>query len=451
MTHDEPSTSSTVTPFGREMRRAHFNFAPSYTPLNHGSFGAFPSRVRDYQQELQRKTEARPDTFIRFSYPRLLREARDSVAPLLGAETDEVVFVPNALTAFNTILRNLSYKDGDVILYFSTIYDACLKTIQSLEETTAVKSYCMQLTYPVEDAEIVAAFRAAVLAIRQQGRTVKLAVFDTVLTFPGVRFPWEALVSACKEYSITSCIDGAHGIGHIDLRHLSQVEPDFFFSNCYKWLMVPRGCAVLYVPYRNQSWIKTTLPTAEGYLPGAQREVVPGTRYFVHLFEKVSTVDTTPYICVIEALRFRRDVCGGEEHARSYCQTVARGGGELMAAIMGTQVLENSTGTLGECCFTNVRLPLEIEPIGAPIEDRWEHKHKPAGKRIPAGEAHAIADWITKTSVDEFDTFIATRFYAGAFWIRISGQVYLERADFEWAAHVLLELCSRVKGEQEKA
>jgi selenocysteine lyase/cysteine desulfurase len=46
--------------------------------------------------------------------------------------------------------------------------------------------------------------------------------------------PWETLVQACKEMNILSLIDGAHGIGHIDLSHLGEVDPDFFVSNCHK-------------------------------------------------------------------------------------------------------------------------------------------------------------------------------------------------------------------------
>lgn len=200
--------------------------------------------------------------------------------------------------------------------------------------------------------------------------------------------------------------------------------------------MVPRGCAVLYVPYRNQALIRTTYPTAEGYLPTAQREALSQRSYFVNLFEKVSTIDTTPYICVIEALKFRSRVCGGEGRVRNYCQNMAREGGDLMAAMMGTEILDNKRGTLRNCAFINVKLPLEV------AEGWQEEEHR---GRVPAKEAKAVADWITLTTVEEFDTFLATRYYAGAFWVRISTQIYLERADFEWAASVLLDLCDRVK------
>ncbi|OTB14467.1 hypothetical protein K445DRAFT_318866 [Daldinia sp. EC12] len=434
--HDKPLIIPTTVCFGKQMRQAHFNFAPSYTPLNHGSFGSFPSCVREHQRRLQRETEEKPDTFIRFVYPGLLREAREAVAPLLGADADEVVFVPNALTAINTVLRNLTYRDGDVIVYFSTIYDACHKTIQSLEETTGVRGHCVELVYPLEDKEILDKFRSAILEVQSQGNSVKLALFDTVLTFPGVRFPWEKLVPICREYGILSCIDGAHGIGHIDLRHTSRVGPDFFVTNCYKWLMVPRGCTVLYVPYQNQALIKTSYPTSEGYQPIDSRAEMSERDYFVKLFEKVSTVDTTPYICVAEALKFRDQVCGGEENVRNYGVNLAKEGGELMAAIMGTEVLENQEGTLRDCFFTNVRLPLDV------VVERSQERHT---GQVLARDAQAVADWITKTTVVEYETFIATRFYAGAFWVRISSQIYLDLSDFEWAANVLLELCGRVR------
>ncbi|KAF3061513.1 hypothetical protein GL218_03115 [Daldinia childiae] len=200
--------------------------------------------------------------------------------------------------------------------------------------------------------------------------------------------------------------------------------------------MVPRGCTVLYVPYRNQALIRTTYPTGEGYQPVEHRVKMSERNYFVSLFEKVSTVDTTPYICVTEALKFRTQVCGGEENVRNYSVNLAKEGGELMAAVMGTEVLENRAGTLRDCFFTNVRLPLDVVA--------GESQENQTGK-VLARDAQAVADWITKTTVEEYETFIATRYYAGAFWVRISSQIYLDRTDFEWAANVLLELCGRVR------
>ncbi|KAI0026187.1 aminotransferase family protein-like protein [Xylariomycetidae sp. FL0641] len=438
-----------MTPFGKPMREAHFDFASTYTPLNHGSFGAYPSTVRAYQQALRHEREARPDTFVRFTYPKLLDEARAAVAPLLGAACEEVVFVPNALTGINTILRNLTYEDGDVILHFSTIYGACLKTIQSLEETTPVRGFSIPLLYPVEDSDIVDLFCTAILVIRLQGKRVKLAMFDTILSFPGVRFPWELLVGVCQQHGILSCVDGAHGIGHIDLTHLRQVDPDFFVSNCYKWFMVPSGCTVLYVPVRNHHVIKTTFPTAEGYLPAAERSSITPTEYFQRLFEKVSTVDTSPYVCVLEALKFRSQVCGGEANVREYCHSLAREGGKTMADIMQTQVLDNQTGTLRDCCFTNVKLPLEVDQARTTVGEQARtiagEQCRKRGSVIAPEDATAVADWITIQSVNEFDSFLATRYYAGAFWVRLSAQIYLDVEDFRWAASVLLDLCERAK------
>ena len=192
--------------------------------------------VQEFQRQLQFETEARPDTFIRYTYIKLLKESRSAVAPLLGADPDEVVLIPNATTGVNTILRNLSFDHGDTVLCFNTIYGACAKTIEALSETYPVSSHQIDISYPIQDAEIVRRFRLAVEDVKSQGKRPKLAMFDTVLAFPGARFPWEELVAACKELGIMSFIDGAHGIGHIDLTHLGQVGPDFMVSNCYKFV-----------------------------------------------------------------------------------------------------------------------------------------------------------------------------------------------------------------------
>jgi len=205
-----------------------------------------------------------------------------------------------------------------------------------------------------------------------------------------------------------------------------------------RWLFVPRGCAVLYVPFRNQHLITTGLPTSHGYEPPDVREGMKTEKYFVDLFTFGPTVDPTPLLCVSEAIRFRNDVCGGEKKVRDYCFQLAKEGGDRVAQMLGTEVLRNRSGSIGECAFANVRLPLLFRPddMGAGREG------------IPVSDAQAVWDWIYETAAREYDTYFQIKYFKTAFWVRLSAQVYLELEDFEWAGGTLLQLCLRArKGE----
>jgi selenocysteine lyase/cysteine desulfurase len=184
-------------------------------------------------RQFQDAVEARPDDFIRYQYPKLLDESREAIAKLLNAPAETIVFVPNATTGVNTVLRNLVFQPGDVILYTSTIYGACHKTIEYICETTPAESVCVEYTMPVEDEWLVEQFKKKIEEVKSSGGRVKVALFDTVVSMPGVRLPFERLIKVCKDLSVLSLIDAAHGVGHIDL-DLAALDPDFLVSNCHK-------------------------------------------------------------------------------------------------------------------------------------------------------------------------------------------------------------------------
>ncbi|KAK3349703.1 aminotransferase family protein-like protein [Lasiosphaeria hispida] len=420
--------------YGRDMRRL-FNFASGYTPLNHGSFGTIPRIVLEYRAKLIREWEERECISLVFEYPRLLKESRALVAPLLGAETDEVVFIPNATTGINTVLRNFVYEEGDLIIFPETIYSACRKTVQSLEETTPVRGYEIDVIYPIEDDDLVELFRATARKLADKGHRIRIAIFDTIASRPGVRVPWEKIVVACRELGILSVIDGAHAIGHIDMTHTGQVKPDFLVSNCHKWLFAPRPCAVFYVPFANQHLIGTATPTSHGYLEPSIRNSTGESQYFTELFSNGSTLDVTPYVTVPAALRFRDEICGGEAQIWSHCVRLAREGGDMVAAILSTEVLDNKSGSLRSgCAFANVRLPVSVtSEVGGD------------GEGLPREDVDKAIKWFYATTANEFDTYLQTFFYKGALWTRLSAQVYLEMPDFVWAAATLKDLCERLR------
>jgi selenocysteine lyase/cysteine desulfurase len=200
-----------------------------YIPIQ-GSFGTYPKSVRDALRHFQDAAEAAPDRFIRYEYPPLLDESRAAIAQLLMVPTDEVVLVANATMAVNAVLRNLQFKQDDLIVYLDPIYGACEKTISFITETTPAESVKVEFTYPLSDNDLVEKFEKVL--DKYTGR-VRVALFETIASLPGVRLPFERLAKVARSHGVLSLVDGAHGVGHFPL-NLSKLRPDFFVSNCHK-------------------------------------------------------------------------------------------------------------------------------------------------------------------------------------------------------------------------
>lgn len=401
------------------------------------------AKLREYQD----RVEARPDPFIRYDFPELLDESRAAVAAVLHAPVETVVFVTNATVGINTVLKNIVWDaDGrDEILYFSTIYGGCGKTVDCVVDGSRGLASAREipLTYPVEDDEVLSRFRAAVRASRDAGRRPLVAVYDVVSSQPGVRFPFEAVTRACRELGVMSLVDGAQGVGLVHL-DLAALDPDFFFTNCHKWLSTPRGCAALYVPVRNQALIRSSLATSHGYASrdGAgrpNRPVRPGSSRFVDEFAFVGTTDDSAYLACKDAIAWRRGI-GGEAKIIQWQTRLAREGGKKVAAILGTEVMDNKTGTLTNCGMVNVALPMVVVEDGeagkAGLDDRgWP--------KVPRNAAFELTQWMMRTGNSDYDTAIAMGVHDGRLWARLSATMYLDMDDFVCAAQTLQELCKR--------
>lgn len=184
--------------------------------------------------------------------------------------------------------------------------------------------------------------------------------------------------------------------------------------------------------------MRSSLPTSHGFVPRTSSGLIsplpPSSKSaFVTQFEFTGTIDTSPYLCVKTALEWRSKVTWkdmrGEEAIMKYYQHLARSAGEIVSSILHTEVMENEDSTLGNCAFANVRLPLDLK------DD--------AGAEYAT--AVAIAQWMSKVLVEEYNTFLAIVVHGGKWWVRLSAQVYLTEEDFRWGGHVLKEVCERVK------
>ncbi|KAI1170948.1 putative aminotransferase family protein [Nemania sp. FL0916] len=439
-----PSSSGPLVPFGRPMRHAHFSFSPSYTPLNHGSYGTYPVSVRGAHAALQSEAEAAPDRFIVLEWSSRLRESRAAAAGLLNCKSvDDVVFVPNATVGIDTVLKNIVWEKGDVVLVYEVVYNAVRQGLAWLEEMFGVRVEVVKLGVPLPDDEVVGKVVGAARRVNaNENERVRLAIVDTIVSMPGFRIPFERLVPALQAEGALVLVDGAHGIGHIPI-DLEALDPDFFVTNMHKWLFVPRGAAAMYIPKRNQGMIRTTLPTSARY----RRPGKDGVG-FVELFDFTATLDMTNFLTVNAALAFRTQICGGEAAIQEYCFSVARRAGEVAAAIFETEVMDSPGSRMRECNFANVRLPLTISSSSANQNEDGKGKGEWQNGVIPAEHADRVGLWFKATGVRESGCYFQTCAYGGAFWWRLSGMIYVDVEDFRKGAEILKGLCERAgKGE----
>lgn len=402
-----------------------------------GSFGAAPTAILRKAEDFRRECEERPCKFLVYDYPCYLDGSRATLAKFLNVPVATVVLVANATTGINTVLRNLTWnQDGkDEIIQFNIIYGACGNTTDYICEYNngVVRTREIPLVYPVEDVDVLAAFSSAIQVSRAEGKRPRLAIFDTVASTPGVRLPFEELAAICRDEKVLSVVDAAHGIGHVKL-NLATFDPDFLVSNCHKWLFVPRGCAVFYVPLRNQGLMRSTLPTSHGFVSLSEKNGNPPNSgdgsEFEHNFSFAATDDHSGYLVIPEAIKWREQVCGGEENIRAYCRDLARDGGKRVAEMLGTYILDNKSHTLTDCCMVNISLPL--------------HNSLNDGT---GGTQRKVLSWIQRTVLAEHDSYLQLFFFEKNFWVRLSGQVYLDISDFEWAGEVLKKICERAERE----
>ncbi|GAA5910560.1 hypothetical protein JCM8208_007642 [Rhodotorula glutinis] len=420
-------------PFGRSLRAKYFSHEPGWTPLNHGSYGAAPLPVLSRVAALQAQCAASADRFNKVEYEPLLVEARTRVADFVGCDTGDVVFVTNATMGVNTVLRGLTteWREGDRLMYFSTsIYNACERTLQYIVDTHPRLSLSLlpiPLSYPLSHAALLDQVAAALDAANNDGtgRRVRLALIDAISAAPAVCVPYPALVALLRARGILSLVDAAHELGQLPHISLRDSEPDFWVSNVHKWGFATRTCAVLYVAKRWQHVVHS-IPIGASYTRREKSD--EGDERWTREFNWSGTVDWSPILSVPAALDFRRDVLGGEQRIYDYCHALALEGGQLVAEMLGTEVLRNESDEDGEltACMVNIALPLP-----------------PPSYYTPSSLAALSSFWIARLTTAH--TFAPVYTHNDRFWTRLSAQVYVELDDFCVGAQVLRDVCDEIR------
>ena len=261
------------------------------TFLNHGSFGSCPRPVLKFQQSLQERLERQPVRFLIDEFEPLWDEARRTLAQFVGADAGELVFVPNATTGVNTILRSLEFKRGDELLVTDHAYNASRCALDFIAARMGARVIMVKIPFPLASAQQVVD-----VVLGKVTRRTRLALLDHVTSSTGLVLPLEKIVRELSARGVETLVDGAHAPGMIPL-NLKKLGAAYYAGNCHKWICSPKGAALLYVRRDRQAQIRPLVISH-----GANSLRRDPSRFLLE-FSWTGTGDFSAWLSVPESLR----------------------------------------------------------------------------------------------------------------------------------------------------
>jgi isopenicillin-N epimerase len=381
----------------RGVMRGEYLLRPGVIYLNHGAFGACPKPVFEAYQGWQRELESHPVEFFARRSKSLLAGARRALGAYVGADADDVVFVPNATTGINIVARSVSLAPGDEVLGTDHEYGATEMTWQFVCERKGASYVRAPVPVPVTSTANV----VDEVWSRVTPRT-RVLVLSHITSPTALTLPIETLIERARGRGILTVIDGAHAPGQIDL-DLDALGPDFYAGNCHKWMCAPKGSGFLYARRERQALLDPVI-TSWGWRPET-----PGPSRFVDLHEHQGTRDLAAFLAVPAAIEFLSTHDWNSVRAR--CQALVRTASRAMHAMTGLA-------------------PLYPDDAGWYVQM--------AAMELPACDIDAVALRLR----DEFHIEVPVRRWNGRPILRVSAQAYNTESDIEALIAALREVLS---------
>jgi isopenicillin-N epimerase len=236
--------------------------------------------------------EAEPLQFLWRRYEERLEPARNELAHFLNARPRDLVFVTNATTAVNAVLRSVKLRPGDELLTTNLDYNACHNVMKEVAHEKRAKLVTAEVPFPVGSAnEIIEA------VLRRVTKKTRLVMLDHVTSNTALVLPVRQLVRELEKRDIQTLVDGAHAPGMLDL-DLEELRPSYYTGNLHKWVCAPKGAAFLWAREEFQAALQ---PAVVSHGNNTHR---PGYSEFQDRFDWAGTLDPTPWMCVGEAIRW---------------------------------------------------------------------------------------------------------------------------------------------------
>jgi len=236
--------------------------------------------------------EGEPVQFLWRRYEERLEPSRFELAKFIGARPRDVVFVTNATTAINAVIRSLNLRRGDELLTTNHDYNACHNVLLEITRRAGAKLVVARVPFPLKHPdEVIDSILKLVT------RRARLAMIDHVTSDTAVIFPIAQLIRELEARGVQTLIDGAHAPGMLPLS-LRKLRPCYYTGNLHKWVCAPKGAAFLWAREDKQADLQPAVISHGNNRPRR------GYTAFQDRFDWAGTFDPSAWFCVGEAIRW---------------------------------------------------------------------------------------------------------------------------------------------------
>jgi isopenicillin-N epimerase len=277
-----------VRPYGPD---SPWDLDPAITYLTHGTYGACPRPVVEYQRTLRAELETNPIRFLTRELEGRLDAARQEVAAFLNADPDGLVVVANATTGVATVLESLHLRPGDELLTNDHEYNATVNALETVASRARARVVQVEVPLPIRHPEEVVEAHLAAVTPR-----TRVALISHVTSPSGLVFPIEALVRELDRLGVDTLVDAAHAPGMVPV-DLQALGAAWWTGNGHKWLCGPKGAGVLHVREDRRAGLRPLVTSHGRNDPRTDRSALRKE------FDWQGTGDPTAFLSLPEALR----------------------------------------------------------------------------------------------------------------------------------------------------
>ena len=376
-----------------------FSLDPQKRHINHGSYGAVPTRTLAHQAELKRAMESNTLRWFE-ELPPKHAAVRRALAPFVGAPAEEIAMVMSASAAASVVYKSIPLAACDEVLLTDHIYGAVAMGAERYARQWGASVRRVPVPHQAQAEETLAAILAEV-----NNRT-RIVVVDHISSATARVFPVQELVDALADRDVIVVIDGAHALGILP-KSAVRAPKALWFGNLHKYPCAPRGAAVL---------------VAQGEL--AQR-LVPlidswGAEFaFPSRFDLQGAIDSTSFLASVSAIESLESLFGWGR-IRDYSTELGRWATAIIAPELAQLMDADPLGAATPSSagpVPDVGMPLPEQPL----------LRLPPGVAADGPSARLLKDRLTA----EADCEVGVSSWNGTGYIRISAHVYNEAGDYE--------------------